>query len=260
MSIIKNYHHQGKISELIQKFSAFKKIDGAIINETAANRWQDEGTGKITHDFTIAFFGKTGYGKSSTVNAFFGHDVLATSDVEACTRVCNCLDYEISSKNYLSLGDFPGIGESEYRDIEYLGLYRNFMNSVGTIVYVMRADARDHSIDEKAYNTLFIDHESRKKVIIAINQCDKVEPISRKTQKKPSSEQLNNIQEKIKFLQEKFQPTNKIIPYSAETGWNMSALADEMVNVAIKSGELKISIDSSIAGLSKRSNFATSFF
>lgn len=241
---------------MIQKFHAFGKLDNARIKGTTNNRWKVEKTGEISHDFMISFFGKTGYGKSSTVNAFFGQSIMKTSDIEACTRACNCLDYEISPGNYLSLSDFPGIGESEYRDMEYLGIYRNFMNSVGTIVYVMRADTRDYSIDEKAYNTLFINHESRKKVIIAINQCDKIEPISRKTQKEPSSEQLNNIQEKIKFLEKKFQPTNKIIPYSAETGWNMSALADEIVNVAIKSGELKISI----AGLSKRPDFVTGFF
>lgn len=57
-------------------------------------------------------------------------------------------------------------------------MYGDFMDSVGVVVYVMRADAR-HSIDEKAYEAVFNSSKNRDKVIIAINQCDKVEPVGR---------------------------------------------------------------------------------
>lgn len=236
MSIIKYYHHKGILSDLSNKFPVFKKLANAKIEENSFNRWKDKHSGKISHDFLIAFFGKSGYGKSSTVNAFFGNDIMETSDADACTRQCNCLDYEISNGNYLSLGDFPGIGESEYRDQEYLKMYGDFINAVGVVVYIMRADARDHSIDENAYNTIFNSSENKKKVIIAINQCDKVEPITRGKWEKPTAEQMENIQRKIDFIQEKFQPQHKIIPYSASTGWNMDALAKEMVKAAVDSG------------------------
>lgn len=244
MSITKYCYHKDNLSELSKRFSSFSELEDAKVREIASHLWQEKGSGETSHDFMVAFFGKTGYGKSSTVNAFFGRDIMATSDVEACTRVCNCLDYEISPGHYLSLGDFPGIGESEYRDAEYLGLYRDFMHHVGVVVYVMRADARDHSIDEKAYHTLFTNHDSRKKVIIALNQCDKVEPVSRRLQKEPTTEQMDNIQKKIDFLQSKFQPKTKIIPYSATTGWNMDRLASEMVNSAIKSKNIIVNTDS----------------
>lgn len=240
MPVKKYYYHKGSLSDLSEKFPAFEKISNATINEHKHNRWRDKDTGKTSHYFLIAFFGKSGYGKSSTINAFFGHDVMKTSDIDACTRRCNCVDYEISDENYLSLGDFPGIGESEYRDKEYLKMYGDFMDYVGVVVYIMRADSRDHAIDEKAYEALFTSSKNRDKVIIAINQCDKVAPISREKWEEPTAEQMDNIQEKIDFLQEKFQPRYKIIPYAASTGWNMDALAEEIVKAAIDSDDLVI--------------------
>ncbi len=221
----------------------FEKLKYRGVKNTENNQWTNNKTNEKSNDFTIAFFGKTGYGKSSTVNSFFGRNIMETSDISACTRVCNCLDYEMSPGNYLSLGDFPGIGETEYKNIEYLNLYKEFIESVSIVIYIMRADTRDYSIDEKAYSTIFTCLENKKKVIFALNQCDKVEPINRKSQKEPTAEQMRNIEEKVKFLQEKFQPINLIIPYSAATGWNMDALADEMVNVAMKSENLYIELN-----------------
>ena len=248
MPITKYYYHKGSLSDLSEKFPAFDRFSNATINENKHNQWKDKDSGKTSHDFLIAFFGKSGYGKSSTVNAFFGRDVMETSDIDACTRRCNCVDYEISDGNYLSLGDFPGIGESEYRDKEYLKMYGDFMDYVGVVVYIMRADSRDHAIDEKAYETLFKSSKNRDKVIIAINQCDKVAPISRGKWEEPTAEQMQNIQEKIDFLQEKFQPRYKIIPYAASTGWNMNALAEEIVKAAIDSDDLVIRTPESLLG------------
>lgn len=242
MHITKNIHHQGKISELAERFSVFDIFAEAEVKKSAKNRWTITSTGEVSHHFTVAFFGKTGYGKSSTVNAFFGRDVMETSDIDACTRVCNCLDYEMSPGSYFSLGDFPGVGESSYRDTEYLDLYKKFMDSVDVVIYVMRADARDYTIDEKAYKTIFDSEKNRRKVVIALNQCDKIEPVSRKTRQEPTTEQMQNIEEKIKFLQQKFKPENRIVPYSASTGWGMADLASEMVNAAVASEEIDLSI------------------
>lgn len=238
MSIKKYIYHEGSISELSLRFRSFEKLRGTELREKAGNQWVNKITGVVIHDFMISFFGKTGYGKSTTVNSFFGREVMETSDVSACTRVCNCLQYEISPGNFISLSDFPGIGESQYRDAEYLQMYKDFMGSVSVVVYVMRADTRDYAIDEVAYKTLFQNSEDKAKVIIGLNCCDKVEPVSRSGGIEPNIMQLHNINEKIKFIQNKFQPGNKVIPYSAATGWNMNLLADEIVDVSIRSGKL----------------------
>jgi len=61
---------------------------------------------------------------------------MQTSDVAACSRECRSLDFELSPDCYLSLADFPGIGESEYRDKEYLKMYKDFLAvSTGYLYY-----------------------------------------------------------------------------------------------------------------------------
>lgn len=240
MSITKHIYHTAPLHNLSTRFKPFNRLENAVVNQSYDNCWVDKKSGELNYDFTIGFFGKSGYGKSTTVNKFFGVDIMETSDISACTRKCNCIDYEISERNYISFGDFPGIGESEYRNKEYLKMYRDFIESISVVVYILRADTRDYSIDEKAYNAIFNSPNNKKKAIIAINQCDKTEPISRKQWHQPSQEQEENIQEKIKIIQEKFKPQNKLIPYSATTGWNMETLADEIVKASIKSGNIQI--------------------
>lgn len=238
MTIFKYYKHKGHISEISKRYNIFSRLSNSRLASSTNREWRETQSGVQSNELLVAFFGKTGYGKSSTVNTLFGNSIMETSDVSACTRVCNSLDFELSPGHYLSIGDFPGIGENEYRDIEYLTMYKNFMQHATVVVYVIRADTRDYSIDESAYKTLFQQAYERKKVILAINCCDKIEPISRIEQEEPTAEQMHGIHEKIHSVNKIFKPENKVIPYSAATGWNMNQLAAEIVNVVIDSGEL----------------------
>ena len=230
MEIIKYYHHRGHIDEISSRYQAFAKLKHAKITSSHL-QWRNKRDGTLSHHTQAAFFGKSGYGKSSTVNAFFGNSILKTSDVAACTRECQSLDFELSPKCYLSLADFPGIGENEYRDKEYLKMYNNFLSSSTVVIYVIRADTRDYTIDESAYQKVFPTYTDKKKVIFALNCCDKIEPINRSYSSAPSTEQLRNIDKKINSVSTIFNPHNNIIPYSAETGWNMNNLANEMVRI-----------------------------
>jgi len=136
MSIIKYYHHRGHIEEIANRFSAFKQFNNAKIRTNSNLKWHNEHDDSISHHIQIAFFGKTGYGKSTTVNAFCGDTILKTSGIAACTRQCDSLDFELSPNCYLSLADFPGIGEDEYRDQEYLKMYGDYLSSSSVVVYV----------------------------------------------------------------------------------------------------------------------------
>lgn len=228
MSIIKYYYHRGKIDDLIVKHHQFSRLKNASITNPHF-KWRDESTGYLSHHLQVAFFGKSGYGKSSTVNSFFGDSILKTSDIEACTRRCETLDFELSKDCYLSLADFPGIGESEYRDKEYLQMYASFLSYSTAVVYVLRADQRDLTVDLSAYSTIFPNTEDKKKVIFALNCCDKIEPVNRNCSVEPSDEQIRNIEIKVKSIVDLFNPVNPIVPYSAATGWNMNNLANEIV-------------------------------
>ncbi|MDD2801612.1 MAG: 50S ribosome-binding GTPase [Methylococcales bacterium] len=237
MEIIKYYHHRGNIDEISSRYGSFSKLKHAKI-QSSHLKWTNRSSGAISHHAQVAFFGKSGYGKSTTVNAFFGKTILKTSDVAACTRECQSLDFKLSANCYLSLADFPGIGESEYRDKEYLKMYKDFLAASTVVVYVIRADTRDYSIDELAYQKVFPMNTDKNKVIFALNCCDKIEPISRNYSFEPSLEQMNNIDKKVNSVKSIFNPINTIIPYSAETGWNMNKLADAMVSVLSNSKDI----------------------
>lgn len=238
MEIVKYYHHRGNIGEVAAHHPSFAKLKHAAIKRHGHLTWQDQHNGYISYQAQVAFFGKTGYGKSSTVNALFGNGILQTSDIGSCTRVCQCLDFELSTDHYLSFADFPGIGENEYRDKEYLKMYSNFLSSSIVVIYVLRADTRDYSIDEQAYRAIFFDKKS--KIIFALNCCDKIEPISRSYSVEPSSEQLKSINNKTEEIKRIFNPINQIVPYSAHTGWNMNFLSDVIVRSICDSQDISL--------------------
>ena len=237
MSITKYFHHQGSIDELIARHPVLAKFKNSMIRKHSDFKWTNINTNAIEWQAVVSFFGKSGYGKSSTVNAFFGKSILKTSDVAACTSRCDCLDFRIVDDYVLSFADYPGIGESEYKDKEYLDMYKKFLVSSNVVVYVLRADMRDYAIDEIAFQMVFPRVEDKRKVIFAVNCCDKIEPVSRNYSVAPNAEQMSNIEKKLQTLQRIFKPYNKIIPYSAQTTWNLDALAEAIVSVAIKSND-----------------------
>lgn len=238
MSITKYYHHQGDIQYLIERHPALVRFKNSTIQKNSNSQWRNVSTDTLNWHAMVSFFGKSGYGKSSTVNAFFGQDILKTSDVAACTNRCDCLDFKIADNYYLSFADYPGIGESEYKDKEYLAMYKNFLASSNIVVYVLRADMRDYSVDQQALQSVFPRDEDKRKIIFAVNCCDKIEPMSRSSSDIPSQQQMVNIERKIETLQNIFKPHNKIIPYSAQTKWNLEALAKAIVKVAEKDSNI----------------------
>ncbi len=240
MGIIRYYAHQGNLDELSNRYIAFSKLKYARI-EAPQFKWYDTRDGSISHHALALFVGKTGYGKSSTVNAFLGQSFMATDAVNACTTVCQSLDFEVSPYCYFTLGDLPGLGESEYQNTAYLKMYRDFLNSASVVIFTLRADMRDYVVDEFAYNALFTNESGKSKIIFALNFCDKIEPIDRSCGITPNSKQLENISTKQDSIQQLFKPTNNIIPYSAATGWNMNRLAQEIVDVILQSDQVIIS-------------------
>ena len=218
--------HESVIEELIEvcpEFSSLKNID---IKHTKRREWKRGN--KTTFDIQIIFVGKTGYGKSTTVNKLTQKNIFGISDNQACTKKCQCIDYALSKENphhYFSLGDLPGLGESVYADDDYLKMYSEFLSKADVAVYVLRADSRDYAIDERAFSKLFRNVKTRERVIIALNCADKVEPINRSYPFLPNEAQLRNINCKIKSVSRIFNiPTSRIVAYSALESWNTQHL------------------------------------
>ncbi|PMC37317.1 hypothetical protein CJ195_11175 [Bacillus sp. UMB0899] len=175
----------------------------------------------IEEDAKILFIGKTGYGKSSTLNSLIGKECFKTSNVESCTRVCEGARYQFpNQQGSLTLIDLPGVGESKQLDTEYTSLYESLLSEATVIVYLLRADQRDFAIDEQVFGSLFSANEIRKKLIIGVNGVDKIEPLNRRHPFVPTYEQHLNLDKKINEISSFFSIEREaIIAYSALESW-----------------------------------------
>ncbi|MFV8904451.1 GTPase family protein [Serratia fonticola] len=184
---------------------------------------------KLTHyEPVIGIMGKTGSGKSSLCNALFQSEVTPVSDVSACTR--NALRLRLSSGDHsLILVDLPGVGEGEQRDKEYESLYRHILPELDLIMWVIKADDRAFSTDERFYRRVMTDYQKR--VLFVVNQADKIEPCHEwnATSNGPSPHQLVNIEAKLESIRQLFSPYHPVCAISARTEWNLPSMVETMM-------------------------------
>lgn len=216
-------NYVSKLNEFVQAYPSFGFLTQSknIHHEKYAWIWGE----RRCHFNNIMFIGKTGYGKSTTLNKIVGKEVFETSDVCSCTKDLYCAMYTINEEKneYLTFTDLPGIGESNYADDHYYKWYREMLYHSQVVVYLLRADQRDFAVDEILFNNMFNNEAERKKVILAINCADKVEPISRK--RMLSEEQVANLLKKKEEAVKAFGiPQENILFYSASEGINMDLL------------------------------------
>ena len=125
-------------------------------------------------------------------------------------------------------------------DEKYLEWYRNMLIKSQVVVYVLRADQRDYSADEKVFKTLFKDNTAYEKVIMAINYADKIEPINRN--EGLSNEQIANLQRKVEYVSNIFKiEKNNIIYYSAKDQINIDLLVDKIAK-KLKENMIKMNV------------------
>jgi small GTP-binding protein len=184
---------------------------------------------KLTHyEPVIGIMGKTGAGKSSLCNALFQGEVTPVSDVNACTR--DVLRFRLSRDQHsLILIDLPGVGESEQRDKEYESLYRNILPELDLILWVIKADDRAFSVDERFYKLVMTDRHQR--ILFIVNQADKIEPSHEwyVTGNAPSPHQLVNIEARLASIRQLFSPHHPVCAVSARTEWNLPSMVETMM-------------------------------
>ena len=101
----------------------------------------------------IAFLGKAGVGKTTTINTLFNagwktsHTLPGTTDAQV-------KDFELASGGTLSAVDLPGYGRSIKEDRDYEAIYRDVLPGCDLILLVIQANARDLSDDQEMISKL----------------------------------------------------------------------------------------------------------
>lgn len=214
------------VLELVHNRKAFAfLIDRQPLLSTASIWQRDNGN---SHDVQVIAIGKTGYGKSTTLNQLVGEEVFETNDIHGCTRAMQSAEYRFQTAKgqcYFSLADLPGIGEKPELDKRYIALYRQAIQKAHLAIYFLRADQRDYSIDLLAFSELFKTASERRKVILVINAVDKIEPLNRCLSFELSWEQVQSLELKLTQVSAKFDvPEDRIVAVSAIEQFNLDKL------------------------------------
>ena len=125
---------------------------------------------------TIVLSGKTGCGKTSTINSLWNKK-LATNRVASCTKfpaVMHIIDDYEGKRIEFNLVDLPGIAESLEANSLYRDFYYNFINKASVLICLTQADRRAYKQDQLFYKELIANKilRNNQKIVLGINQAD----------------------------------------------------------------------------------------
>lgn len=241
--------YSAEINELTVRYPCLSFLEHFFVPQIEMNQWtmsndywgyKDE----IVHELQTMVIGKTGYGKSSTLNRIIGCGKFETDDVSVCTKDLYEATYRIDkrTKTFLSLCDLPGIGESNYADDHYYVWYRDMLEKSHCVLYVIRADQRDYAMDEMIFRNIFSDSSEKEKVVLALNFADKVEPVNRHSVEL-LPKQRANLETKVNDVSKIFQISKRnIVYYSAKSNLNMDILVRCIAEKLKLAGEITVDL------------------
>jgi predicted GTPase len=200
-------------------------------------------------EMTILFFGKSGVGKSSTLNKLFDLN-WATDDAVACTKEPQWTHLDLSHPDYSGLSykqirvvDMPGIGESLSADEAYLPFYKEWISKTDSLVWVTQADTRAYKRDQIFLLKLSPLFSPSLFLTIALNKIDYLgidegqKPFNIE-EGIPSEDQLKRLPEKIDDIYNIFSSVvsqhltfekHQIIPYTSIYEWGLQDLKTKIL-------------------------------
>ena len=172
-------------------------------------------------EVNILFIGRTGVGKSSTLNALLGTKHAKIDSIKPGTN-----EIKIYNFNNLKVYDSPGFGESKEKDEKIKKEIFNLIekkNSKGEglidlIFFIFDANSRDYSESYIIINE-FISKllDNPKRLVLALNKIDLIEGGMLYDRKKnqPENQLHDLINEKIKYMKTNLKEDYDIIYYCA---------------------------------------------
>ncbi|MCY4387357.1 MAG: 50S ribosome-binding GTPase [Desulfurellaceae bacterium] len=187
--------------------------------------------GHFTGDCVLVI-GRTGAGKSSIINMLKGQEVLPTSVTASTTRWLEGVPVDLGPRT-VTFVDSPGIGEaltsSEYHD-GIKNWFSQNRHKVRCLLLVLQADSKAHADDKRLVDALR--SVSRKPLIIALNQVDKIKPVrerftygSWEKEQKRTSLKNQHVREKINEVARQFGlpgERRRIVPVVSEAGYEFN--------------------------------------
>lgn len=173
-------------------------------------------------DYKVAFFGKTGTGKSSLINMLFGLD-LPVSTVEEGTKnavatwVRNDNNQFECSYDSMMVIDTPGISAALENDTFYMPFYHHVLSLADCVVWVVQGNTRSDMDDQLMLLKLKEFFRKDTKKIVCVNMVDKIGAHYRENwdneTNQPSTEMVKLIKERSNDLLRKFSE----IEFSVDT-------------------------------------------
>ena len=205
-----------------------------LLTDAQRQQLRERIEGVVNYQAVVGVMGKTGAGKSSLCNALFGQEVSEVDDIAACTRYPQEITLSYKQGKGLALIDMPGVGESEARDQDYADLYRSMLPELDLVLWLIKAEDRALSIDQRFYRQIVLPYLKQHNVplLIVVSQSDKIEPCREwdAVCKQPGTLQQQHLQGKRAQLSRLFHlPMGKICVVSAEYGYGLIELVEKIV-------------------------------
>lgn len=200
---------------------------------------------------TVVLAGKTGCGKTSTINKLW-NKTLAVDRAVSCTKFPAVMHIEeINNGNHISfnLVDLPGIAESIEANSIYRNFYYNYISKADILICLTQADRRAYKQDELFYNELISNGilSNDQNVVLGINQAD----LLFKTENTPNGVDMATITNDDIIVKEKIQDLyngifrdvfsgfdnvsiDSVVVYSVLKQWNLEELKNKIYSFLIK--------------------------
>ena len=197
---------------------------------------------KLLDTYNVCFLGKTGYGKSSLINAMFGTK-FSTDPFYSCTKELysvSLMNIHPKNKECVTVYDTPGIGEFPDDDI-YYRYYEHAVSIANCVVLVVTFEKTDAPEQELLMNLKpFVNLDKKVKFIIALNHIDSTVVAMDKDYEPwnnvdniPTKQCQAIIKERIKIIHQKFDGVfmiPEIIPVCAVRKYGIDKLKKCIIN------------------------------
>jgi small GTP-binding protein len=175
----------------------------------------------------IAIIGKTGVGKSSTINNLFTTN-LGVSHFESCTQKAEPISIS-NGKGEIIIYDMPGLGEDLEKDEQHKREYKRVLPECDVVLWILNIADREMSSQQQHIKEILEYLEGR--LVICANKADLLEPAEWHTAfNMPSKEQEENILRRIADIKKKlckYIPDlieERIVFYSAKKRYRLNDL------------------------------------